>query len=421
MIKTPFIINSHTHCFTIEHVPNKFTKTLTWFSWLLTIKWIIKHKFIRWVINFLNKASIKTALGWIAPSFLKSLPRLLNFAEFYNITTQEKLIKELQSYYPTNTKFVLLTMDMEYMSAGLPIKKFQAQIDELARLKRNPDYKHIIYPFVFADPRRPDITSIVITRLEDTEAPFQGIKLYPALGYYPFDIRLKEIYSHALENETPIITHCIRGAVYYRGKKSDNYTYIVHPYTEKELPFKKPVDFTVNFTHPYNYECLLNPQILRSLWNDPEIDLSNLKLCLGHFGGEDEWLKYIQDSWRPDKYLTTTVDECLDVKKNVWYDETSPDKKAYSWFSIICELIRKYPNVYADISYMLCEERVLPLLKVLLETDNQISPKVLFGTDFYVVSKAGAEREMSLYVRGYLGEELFRKIAYENPKKFLNI
>jgi len=316
-------------------------------------------------------------------------------------------------------------MDMEFMAAGKPIKDFHKQLDELAAIKADPLYRDIIYPFVFADPRRSDITRIVLSRLQDIKAPFQGIKLYPALGYYPFDERLKDIYLYAQANNVPLTTHCIRGAVYYRGNKTDDKNYEIHPYTQKKLPFTKPVDFTVNFTHPYNYECLLNPEILRKIWMDPQIDLSGLKICLGHFGGEDEWLKYVEDSWLPDKYFSVDNPSSLDVIKNLWYNEPASDssngKKAYSWFSIVCDLIRKYPNVYADISYMLSEARILPLLKILLESDEVISKKILFGTDFYVVSKAGAEREMSLYVRGYLGEELFRKIAYENPKAFLNL
>ncbi|HWB26183.1 MAG TPA: amidohydrolase family protein [Chitinophagaceae bacterium] len=428
MEKMPFFFNAHAHCFTIEHVPNNFTKGLTWFSGLLTIRWIKKHKIIRWLIYTLNRPTIKSILKFFSPSLVQALPRLLTFAEFYDITTQKAMIDELRSYYPMSTKFVLLTMDMEFMAAGQPFKKLESQLNEIAALKASPAYKNVIYPFVFADPRRADVTRVVTERLEDKEAPFQGIKIYPALGYYPFDERLKDIYLYAVEHNTPITTHCIKGSVYYRGKKTDDPTYMVHPYTHKPLPFEKPVDFSASFTHPYNYECLLNPALLHTIWNDAgDIDLSRLKICLGHFGGEDEWLKYMEQSWLPDRDFINGSTGSLDVMKNIWYDEEatydSPGKKAYSWFSVICDMIRtgRYPNLYADISYTLCEVKILPLLKILLETDEAVADKVLFGTDFYVVSKAGADREMSLYVRGYLGEALFKKIAYDNPKKFLNL
>lgn len=430
MEKTPYIINAHTHCFTIEHVPDNFTKSLTRFSWLLSIKWIKNNKIVRWIIYLLNKPRIKKFLSiFFSAEFVKTIPRLLSFAEYYDIDKQVVLIRHLQGFYPMGTKFVLLTMDMEFMNAGVPIQKFDKQLSELVAIKADPLFRDIIYPFVFADPRRAGITQIVIDRLEDSVAPFQGIKLYPALGYYPFDERLKEVYKYAIQHDTPIITHCIRGSVYYRGNKTDDPTYLKHPYTNRSLPFEKPVDFTVNFTHPYNYECLLNPERLRKVWKEePNIDLSKLKICLGHFGGEDEWIKYLEEGWIPDEDFLQDAENTLDVLTNPWYDE--PDtpltkgKKAYSWFSVICELMRKYPNVYADISYSLYEERILPLLKVILESDNSangIASRILFGTDFYVVSKAGAEREMSLSIRAFLGEKNFRRIAYENPNKFLNI
>jgi predicted TIM-barrel fold metal-dependent hydrolase len=429
MKKQTYIINAHAHCFTIDHVPNEFTKKLTVLSPLFTIRRIKKWKMVRWIIRQLDRKLIKAVLKVASPDLAKSLPRLVNFAEFFNVKSQKELVDELRSYYPANTKFVLLSMDMEYMGAGEPRMGLIHQLNELADLKRDPRYKDIIYPFVFADPRRDNVTAIVKKYLEDKTAPFQGIKIYPALGYYAFDKELKEVYLYALKHNIPITTHCIRGAVYYRGSMNDQAAYRKHPYTGKEFPMQKPADFTVNFTHPYNYECLLNKDILRQLWKEDDIDLSELKICLGHFGGDDEWLKYIEQSWLPDRDFNSEIPDCLDPKTNIWYDEenteTERGKKAYSWFSLVCELMRRYKNVYADISYTISEPKILPLLKILLESDkddeNGISSRILFGTDYYVVSKAGAEREMSLYLRGYLGEELFEKIAHHNPNKFLNL
>lgn len=83
----------------------------------------------------------------------------------------------------------------------------------------------------------------------------------------------------------------------------------------------KNVDFINNFTHPLNYLCLLDPRFLKivlhrllpgsKLTNELyklygftkakspqdsvlEYDLRLLKLNFGHFGGEDEWAKYIE-------------------------------------------------------------------------------------------------------------------------------
>ena len=62
---------------------------------------------------------------------------------------------------------------------------------------------------------------------------------------------------------------------------------------------------------------------------------------------------------------------------------------------------------------------MLPMLKVRLETSKTFKNKVLFGTDFYMVSMKASEREISMKLRSYLGEENFRQIAKVNPPKFL--
>ncbi len=63
----------------------------------------------------------------------------------------------------------------------------------------------------------------------------------------------------------------------------------------------------------------------------------------------------------------------------------------------------------------------MPLLKVLL-SNPVIAEKVLFGSDFYMMGTMKfRERDLSIKVRAELGEELFWKIANENPKKYLGI
>src|SRR5690606_23918906 len=130
------------------------------------------------------------------------------------------------------------------------------------------------FPFLFLDPRR-----IAATRNEEKHKNYEnyakhllhsqqcdGIKLYPALGYYPFDKDLIAMYLFAQENEIPIIIHCIEGTVFYRGKKKEEWNH--HPilkYNKKggiyepiPLPQREGFEYTTNLTHPLNYHCLLN-------------------------------------------------------------------------------------------------------------------------------------------------------------------
>jgi uncharacterized protein len=82
-------------------------------------------------------------------------------------------------------------------------------------------------------------------------------------------------------------------------------------------------------------------------------------------------------------------------------------------------MMRKYPNVYADISYTLNDATLFPLLRMILNSDNKIRERVLFGTDFYLVSKAISEREFAINVRSFLGNDLFNQIAITNAERFL--
>lgn len=409
----PRMYNMHTHCFTIDHAPDYFARGYTWFP--IRISTIRRHGLIAWCIKNL-------------PKLFKGegLERLINLVRYMDRDDQEKILKLLMSYYPARTAFGVLAMDMEYMQAEAPVEKYKLQLGKLAVMKSKPDYKDILYPFICVDPRRiePKVNtweskveqsfigqSFLSTIREYIEQDiFQGIKLYPALGYFPFDKRLKPVYDLALKYNLPIVSHVINGVVHFRGEKE----YHEHPYTGKPLPGKKPKEFCAHFTHPLNFEILLNPEHLSKYWNIPLEEAKpyqNLKICLGHFGGDEAMVEYLNNPWLPDN---SKPFESLSLGR--W--KPGDDENNFSWFSICCDLMRKYPNVYADISYTASNPVVFPLLKVILESDEVIRNKTLFGSDFYVVTKALSERAFAINVRAALGESLFRKIAYENPEVF---
>ncbi|MBK9961224.1 MAG: hypothetical protein IPP06_07755 [Saprospiraceae bacterium] len=47
-----------------------------------------------------------------------------------------------------------------------------------------------------------------------------GFKIYPALGYYPFDEELLLLWKYAADHQIPIMTHVIKGTVFYRDRKN---------------------------------------------------------------------------------------------------------------------------------------------------------------------------------------------------------
>lgn len=355
------IINCHTHIFNRDSVPDRFLP-----------KWL--HP----IANLLENKKTSKGLSKIVSFFgKKELAQLIKKFHYFltigSLKSQLEIFKLLQSFYPVNTKFCVLSMDMEFMQAGSVAKPFLTQLQELSAIKKDPAYKDLIYPFIFAHPERPLITSIVRRFIE--EENFAGIKLYPPLGYFPFDKRLDLVFNFAETNKIPVTTHCARGGIYFKGTITDKR----HPITGVEFKKTKNKFLTDVYSDPNNYWYLLHK-------------FPALKINLAHFGGFDEW----------SKYLKNTIDESGEQ----------------NWFSKIMELIYKNENVYTDVSYTLYEKELIPLLKSSLQDPN-LKNKILFGSDFYMVEQEQSEREFSINLRGELGETDYKLIAEDNPANFL--
>jgi len=359
------MVNCHTHIFTIKHVPLRF---LPW--WLKPIANVLVKQ---WLVNFLK---------WL---HLKGLAYLLN--RFYNFKrigekgAQEEIFKHLSGFYPVNTGFVLLSMDMEYMGAGKVPEKLEMQLMELAKIKEKyPTISHPYrtYPFVFAHPERPDVFDLVRKYIEDHG--FAGIKIYPALGYFPHDPRLEKIYAYAEKNNIPLLTHCTRGGVFYKGKLDVQRR--TDPRTQKTYPKQSNSKFTDIYSDPDRYLELLN-------------DFPRLKLCFAHFGGAGEWDLFLRESWHGPA-------------RESWF---------YKVKKIVCN--EKW-NAFTDISYTLADPKYYATLKSFLIADKRLCERVLFGTDYYMTEQEVSERAFGINLRGFLGDELWDQISIKNPETYLN-
>jgi len=411
---------------------------------------------VRWVRN------ITRALLFYAFKFLKDITGSANLEllrRYYNIAllskdrSQEAIFRILKNSYPADSQFVILPMDLDYIEAGKASQNYLEQLAELIKIKQDPKHSSALKPFIFADPRRienqPEYYQTIINCLEKEN--FSGIKIYPALGYYPFDKHLLELYLYACNREIPILTHCIRGVIFYRGLKKKEWDR--HPiFTETkneiiialQLKEFKNIDFINNFTHPLNYLCLLDPDFLKMVLfflqeGDPLTkklyglygftkndspgesilvnDLKKLKLCFGHFGGEDEWAKYITKDrshydnkfTRDPLYFDTFKNPALAAS---WHIET--------WYSIIRSIMMNpdYPNVYADISFIIYDEKIISLLKSSLQVPH-LQDRILYGTDFYVVRQKGTDKKFWLDISAHLDAGDINRIAVVNPSGFI--
>ncbi|GHC51364.1 hypothetical protein GCM10008083_13770 [Ulvibacter litoralis] len=383
----------------------------------------------------------------------------------------------MKDQYPPGSGFVLLAMDMKYMGAGSVKELYADQLKGLLQIKDSPTFKkqkNKIYPFIAIDPRRirEDVSEkrndgsalfrykvvegkvvledcLVKTYIEDNH--FSGFKIYPALGFYPFDKELLPLWKYAQQYNIPITTHCIKGTIFYRGKKDK--TWDEHPVFRDEdekkqlfLPQLKNIDFQFNFTHPLNYLCLLEEVLLRRLlttFNDTDLfdlfgytnentplqhPLTNLKINLAHYGGEEHWERFLEsDRYNYSNQVVkkpgfgiTLFDVAKDGNKSVKEIRLAKLWKYVDWYSIISTMMMQYPNVYADISYILHNASIFPLLKETLHKRNKQLPKrVLYGTDFYVVRNHNSEKSLFSASNAGLTEAEFDLIARTNTHEFL--
>ena len=404
------IHNCHIHTFTFAAVPKYFVP-------FGLVRFLAKNKFSRPIARFLN---------YLNPFSTDDL--FDRYAAFIRIGTsqkQEHIFKDIQKFYPLGSRFVILSMDLKYMAAGKSSQSFREQLTELTQLKQK--YRELCLPFICLDPRRDGVVELGIEYLE--ERNFAGIKLYPLLGYYPYDSRLDGIYSYAQEKQIPIIPHTAPGGVYYRGewKKLNEYLQqcqftdinvkqIVKGLTkDKRRKGTKRQKYCSFFAHPVHYLYLLNQYPL-------------LKISFAHFGGHEDWDDYIQNppSNEEKKEYNNIVAEIGTLLNNDSRTEQEQEQLkekveaafTLNWLYLILQMLKEYENIYADISYTLNDEKYFSFLKVVLQ-DTHLRQKILFGSDYYMVQMLTSEKNFSLDLRGYLGEDDYRQIAETNPQAFL--
>lgn len=442
------------------------------FKILVVVVVFLLFKSVRNAIFYLLKLVVKGLAAFPGKTTKDLLNRYILLGRFTIYKEQSNIFSTMKMQYDPNTQFVVLPMDMEYMEAGKLKEGFgyRSQMNELAHILEGSTNRDFFLPFVFIEPRRiPKESDFIIyntanynegkVQLDECfvkdfveKKGFFGFKIYPALGYYPFDERLLPLWKYAADRSLPIMTHCIKGTIYYRGKKREEWNRhpifqeVVHlekqEYNALLLPQSKNIDFSLNFTHPLNYLVLLKEELLRILVSDcdqsikklfgyngldqpMDRDLSHLKICFAHFGGDDQWTKFLErDRYRYSNEIITDPDSGINflyTKKGKFSWKRLEDCWKYvDWYSIICSMMLQHENVYADISYILHDKTVLDLLKHTVDTPK-LGDKVLFGTDFYVVRNHLSEKNLHIQTRSNLTEEQFNKIARENTNRYLYI
>ncbi len=351
--------NSHIHTFTSVDVPDKFLP----FALVRILRTVLGYKIVTGVLKHIIPFTDNDIFD-----------RYARFVEIGKLGSQQKIFDTCAMYYPLSTKFIVLSMDLAFMKAGRVKRNYIEQLNELATISISTGR---IYPFIHADPRREGIFDLVKHAIEDLK--FKGLKIYPNIGYLPFDDRLYSIYEYCEHNRIPVIAHGSPiNAVYFRGNRLETLQLLSNSLVPVDEVGKSNKELCAYFSHPLNFEKVIK-------------DFPNLKYCIAHFGSEHYWNEYIKNPSNPG-----------------------------NWFVHVQRLIRENSNVYTDVSFTMNNRELFPLLKIVL-TDLAIRSKVLFGSDFYMVETRANERRFGLDLRAYLGEEYFGDIAVKNPKQFLGV
>lgn len=344
------ITNCHIHTFTARHVPRYYPHP---------VLWIFKR--VPGLVRLFAK--IARVIGQHPAA--DTLDRLFRFQQETNARSQTDLIERILPFYPPDTRFVVLPMDMSGIGHGPVEVPLGAQHDELAALARNPRYGGRILPFATCDPRLPGAADEVRRCLDDLG--FLGLKIYPRFGFDPYhEVLMNDIYPMLQARGLPVMSHCTRGGVKGNG--------MVTPVAD-------------DYSKPQAFERVMK-------------EFPDLRICLAHFGGQQDWRRY--------------VDEGL--------DSSDPEKVEGNWQTAIRRMITcgDHPNLWTDISYTLFHfTEFIPFLKIFL-SDEDVARRVLFGSDFYMTRQEKlSERAVCFRLRDALGEDLFRQIAETNPCDWL--
>ncbi len=398
----PKMYNVHTHIFNFKCVPEGF----------------LSNYLPRAMVSIIGPLLRIGPIAWFFSRIMRAIPvdMVKKYQAFVAIgirNTPQKVFEEmLAAYTGENVGFVVLPMNFDYMGGGKAPANYLTQLELTADVKRK--YPNQCFPFISVDPRMGnagDILNFVKSYFEPDFKGFHGIKLYPSLGFFPFDERLEKMYAYAEEKQIPVLTHCTRFGAFYAGRTVPPELLLFNSFNKNNITDQRhtqdfyksfdkmePKDICDAFLDPVNYYDVLDK-------------FPNLKLCFAHYGGDTEIVKYLKSSGDASQGDISTG----------YNNDTS-------WYFIIKDFMAKFKNVYTDISYTLYDTKpndhvVDAIAKDLQEPSGN---RILFGTDFFMTLQEKDERPLYTEFRAALNstgsntQPLWENLIYYNNKQFLS-
>jgi uncharacterized protein len=407
--------NSHAHIFTVNHAPDYFLKTA-----------IGNETLAVWIEKFLEKDGTRWLMKiilWIftvfSPRHRDTIRRYIEFIEIGSSASQEDIYKQVATTYAKFGQYrvIVLTQVLDYLDLERNSNhiKIQTQVEEVCALKQNASYQSTLFPFLGLDPRQTgiDLLNDWVKKYINRDKGFCGIKIYPAAGFFPFDIRLDPVWKWAAANGIPVMTHCTRGGSFYLGRMESILNtgglqvQSLNPGSPAMNSIRDRVNRVINdpaihknnriwcnvFGHPENYRPVLEKY-------------PKLKICLAHLGGSNE----VNRSGKPS--ITGGYPDYL---TDNWYDE-------------VVDLMKGFSNVYSDISYTLNDKPALTKITCDFRKSEMVDlngtrliKKLLYGTDFYMTQQEtlGDEPDLQDLFLALFDKNEVRLLAYDNPAAFL--
>lgn len=246
-----------------------------------------------------------------------------------------------------------------------------------------------------------------------TKGLFIGFKVYPSLGFKPFDERLPYMhdnlkggdcfYDRCEREGIPILSHCSPGGMtthelpYYMelDKEVDSGKQGHYPQDQQNSYYSTaPGDATATSIDKqelavshfyYNY---VHPRAWRNVLHK----FSKLKLCLAHFGGDNFPLGLGSD-----------------------------------WVTEIIDLTKTYDNVYTDVSCWNFDKSKKFFEEILTNgIYGHLQDKILFGTDWYMTLVALSGKSYKKFCEEFWeffeempgGRDLWIRLTFLNPFEF---
>ncbi len=230
-------------------------------------------------------------------------------------------------------------------------------------------YPGRVLPFYAVNPNRRSANGadplhyveLMETALE-TEG-FAGVKLYPSLGYEMERLDRDGVLAYCDANQTPLLMHTNDG-----GFKFNNDTSL--------------------YCNPAYWETYLEKY-------------QNLKICFGHFGGDDALEGKVQEQGK-----STNIDLIYHAR--------------------IKNLMERFESrVFADVSYHAAAlgdsgHRYFANLNALFE-DGKYADQILWGTDYPLILMDASEEDYTKKFRGGLVPKHFQLASDANARRFLGL